>query len=236
MEVLFNLFLIFIVIIAMGLFIAFSPVLFTAELAVITRSEDSQRDVVFLVAGVATPIILITVASFLFLNPSQSYAIQSPFKLSSLTLAPLLDLFVGIIFVVSSRLWLRSSDELKIRALKKNKKGSFISKITSPAALYWFGFIKMIMSITSLATILLAIRLIKSSIDGVILQVIAILVLTITAILPFVTIAALERINPRTFSHVKRASDSMALWDYRRISANIVFVGGCLLIALGLFS
>lgn len=220
----------------LAMVVAFSPVLFATELAVITRSKNAYWNVFFLIAGILAAVLFLSSLFLLFIDPAKSFEIDLPSFRSVVIVAPLVNIVAGCVCILFA-LRIRSNLDKEVVIVKKPKKSKFsVEKLDSPGVLFWFGFFKMLLSITSVTAILLAVRYIKSSFDAGMLQWLLLLILVSASVLPFVYIAVLHKIKPDSFSKIQQTSDTIATLNYRIFFANLLFIFGTLLVAIGLFS
>ena len=136
---------------------------------------------------------------------------------------PLIDILIGTLLLVLGTKLLKPKIVSKPSRLSSD---SFLS----PKPLFVFGLLKMGTSLSSIAAILLAGRVIKTYLNNDTQQAVAALYLFIVSILPFIGIAALGKINPRLFNKVQSFFNQVTSLNWRRYFALGALVFGTALI------
>lgn len=211
-----------------GLFVAFSPVLIATELAVISRPQSSLGHVIALVAGIATPIIALVLLAALFLDPYQEVDMKIAQLRLSINVAPLVNMFAGIL-LIGLGLWLNQRPTDRPKRVKRFS----VDKLVTKTSLYWFGLLRMLLSLTSIAVLLVAMRYIKTNITNNVMQMVLSLVLIGIVLLPFVGIILLHVKDPSRFVRIQQATTAMSRINYQKLLANACSVTGVLLILIG---
>jgi len=206
----------------LGVIVAFSPILVVTELTVLTRSKQPARHIVAFILGIATAIgllLFIAITSIFSIDPG--YVIVLPSVHEIIRAAPLADLLIGILLLVTG---------IRMYRTKVSAKNSAPSSDKSPGtkSLFWFGFLKMVTSLSSITAILLATRLIKTSVPEGTIQWIAVVWLIGISLLPFIVIAVLQNRKPASFAKIQRVSDKATLVNWRSVIAlAFCIIGAC---------
>lgn len=204
----------------LGIIIAFSPTLLITELAVLTRSKRPGLQTLVLITGIASAITLFCLIAVLFVDPSHSIRIPSTREI--VRNVPVLDGIVGILLIIISLKLLRPSP----LAVPLSERGKSASINMSSKALYLFGFIKTATSLSTIAAILVAARLIKTSLSTSGLQFMAVVWLIAFAILPFVLIIILRNGKPEVFHKLQALSDRAASLNWRKLASIVLLLLG----------
>lgn len=211
----------------LGIIVSFSPTLIITEIAVLTRSKKPFIDSVALIAGIAVPVLILTMLAFFFANPDKTYDLPSTKEIVGSI--PILDIIIGIVLLFAgARLYKPKSK--KVEKTKEFKP----EKLFSTKALFWFGLIKMSTSLSSLAAILIGVRYIKSLLtDDVVAQTVALIWLVAVSIFPFMLIASIQQYFPKTFMRVKASSDRIVGYNWRLVASVIMILAGIIFIITG---
>ncbi|MGB4758684.1 MAG: hypothetical protein WBP26_01380 [Candidatus Saccharimonadales bacterium] len=220
----------FLLMIVLGFVIAFSPSLFFMELAILTRAKHAFRQTIVFLCGIATPIVVLVTLGIFFFDPSKSYDLSLPSLSTILSATPILTICVGLASIFCGIHMLKRSTADIGAAHKQNP-----TQLRS-GMLYWFGCLRMSLSISSLAALLLGIRIIKTMLPGASMQTLGFLWLIAMAMLPFVAIMALYFLWPAKFRLIQNASDYAARFDYRRVLSYILIIIGLLLVLVALLT
>lgn len=209
----------------LGTIIAFSPTLVVTELAILTKSKTPLVHTIAFIAGVALPVILISIFAITSVNPNQD--IEIPSTTEVVRLIPIIDIIIASIFIYSG---------IKLKSSKPKSSKLKPDKMLSTKTLFWFGALKMATSLSSLAAIVLAAQFLKSTTSQSSQQIFGLAWLVVAAILPFVIIAYLKTFKPARFDSIQRYSDKISDFDWRSIIAITLIIGGIGLMVFGIIN
>lgn len=230
MEVLSVLIVSFVLIALLGVVVAFSPTLVVTELAVLTRSKQPVLHTVAFIAGIAVAVTIFCLAATLFVDPAKD--IDIPNTREVLGRVPLMDIIIGVLLLAAGRHFLKTpSPTVEVEAKKFKPE-----RLLSARTLFWFGFLKMATSLSSIAAILVASRFIKTTLDQGSLQFAAIVWLITISILPFVILVTLQQYRPEIFQRIQAASDRATGLNWRRIIAWTLIVAGAYFLVGGVIN
>jgi hypothetical protein len=211
----------------LGIIVAFSPTLVITELTILTRSKNAVLQTIAFIAGIALAVTLFCLVAMVFVEPSKQITLPSTRDVVSSV--PILDVLIGIVLLVAAFRVLRPNPKPTAKSL-----GFKPEKLLSTKTLFWFGFIKMATSLSSIAAILLASRFIMTSVGTGTLQVASVLWLIAVTIFPFVLILLLKQYRPTSFAKIQNASDRAVNLNWRRVIAFVLAVVGCYFVLSGL--
>jgi hypothetical protein len=213
-----------IVLLFLGLIVAFSPTIVFTELAVILKSKRPILASIALIAGVGVALISLVIISIIIFNPSQQIDIPSTREV--LKLVPLLDIVAGILLIWGSRRY----------SVNKQTKSGTSGNVLGPKSLFWFGLIKMLTSLSTLGAIIIAVRLLETHVASGFWLIIATAWLLIVAMLPFVILVLIKLFKPEKLIKLENASKKMDTINWRQLFSKLMLWLGILLIVYGLFS
>ncbi len=213
---------------ALGIIIAFSPTLIIAEIAILTRAKNPVIPTVLLITGIAASVALFGLVTLLFLDPANEIAIPSTREV--LGTIPIADILVGILLAVGGIKLLRPDPGQQSTNARK------LEFSMSSKAVFWFGFIKMSTSLSSLAAIIIASRYIKTYYAGEPIQFAALFWLIAIAVAPFALLVAAKLYRPQLFGKIQSASDRVNKLDWRRLIAGAMLLGSISFLLLGVRS
>lgn len=225
-ELLIFLVLSFIVLALLGIVIAFSPTLFVTEIAVLTRSKEPFYHTLFLILGIASSVTMISLLALLCIDPRAEIVLPSSNEL--LSMIPLTDILIGILLLFTGLRLLRPPGE----HTKSTK--TYSQYVASPKTLFWFGFIKMSTSLSSLAAIIFASRFIKTYYSFNTAQFAAVLWLVAISLLPFILLIVAKQYRPQIFSKIQHSSDRATTFNWRRIIAGVVLLASIWFMVIGI--
>ncbi len=203
----------------LGIIIAFSPTLFITELAILTRSKRPLIQSIAFITGISLAVLLFCIVALLLFDPAKQLTIPSTREVIHST--PAADMIVGVLLLVFGVKLLRPKvSEDSLSQQHSPKAGTLLST----KALFWFGFIKMATSLSSIAAIILATRFIMTSVATGGMRAASVAWLVVVAVFPFVLILLWQQYWPERFAKVQRVSDRVVGVNWRRVIA-ITMVG-----------
>jgi hypothetical protein len=211
----------------LGVLLAFSPTILITELAILTKSKNPAWLSLFLIAGVATPIVVFSLLAFWFIDPNAR--IYVPETRHILQIFPLLDFIIGTLFIVAG-----------IRIRKSNNPPANVAKpkvpltIFTPKKIFLFGLVRTITRLSGLAAILLAGQLLKKNSDGP-YAVLGIAWLAAVALSPMVVLLFMQHTHSKSFAKIANYSEQVASIHWRNIISTGLIICGCLFILYGVF-
>lgn len=226
MEETFTLVLGLVIVAILGLVVAFSPTLVITELAIMTRSKKPIAHGIAMASGIALATGICALVAIAVIGPEYDTFLK--FREKPLQLNPLIDTVVGLLLVLAGVQMLRQ------RAT--GNKPSFIKaeKLVTSSTVFWFGFLKMATSLSSVGATWLAVRLVMSHTHSPTLQTLLIAWLIAVAMVPFLYIVYLKAYKPSSFDKIQQLSDRMVALNWRRIFAWVLVASGMFLVAQGL--
>lgn len=210
----------------MGIVIAFSPTLVVTELTILTRSKKPVLQSIAFIMGIALAVTLFCLVALVLIDPNKDINVPSTREI--IRGIPLTDIVVGIILIVVSRRIARPNSKPKVKEHRFKPE-----KLLSTRTLFWFGFIKMATSLSSIAAIILAAQFINTSVNGGTLRLASVLWLIAVALFPFVLILLLKQYRPLTFGKIQSASDWAINLNWRRVIAIALLASGGYFIIIG---
>ena len=213
----------------LGIVVAFSPTIVMTELAIIAKSKNPLVASLALIGGVTSAIVLLVALWLFAIDPYQE--IRIPTTRDVLLVAPVLDIFAGIALIWGSKKLIANRDS-QDKSVTSDKTHDTIR----PISIYWFSFLKMITSLSTIGATLLAVRLLKSNVDGGIWLILATLWLLVVAIAPFLYLLLLRITKPDKFNSVISATKKFEGIDWRLIISRLMLWCGIFLIVFGLYS
>ena len=211
---------------ALGIVIAFSPTLVITELTILTRSKSPVVQSTAFIAGIGLAVSLFSLGALLLINPSNQITLPSTHDI--IKSLPIADILAGsmLIFVSTRLLQAKLNETVRKHSFNPNK-------LLTAKALFWFGFIKMGTSLSSIAAIILAARYIMTSQHAGTLQFASVLWLTAVAVLPFILILLLQQYRPESFTKIQNVSDRALSLNWRRLVAFVFAAAGCYFVLAG---
>lgn len=215
-----------IVLALLGIIIAFSPTLLLTELAILTRSKQPFFHTLFLILGIAVSVTLISLLALFFIDPHNEIVIPS--KSNLLGSVPIADIVVGILLAILGMRLLRVTPETETTPT------SPVEFTMSNKTLFWFGFIKMSTSLSSLVAIIFASRIIKTYYTFNTAQFAAAVWLICISIVPFVLLILAKLYRPQLFGKIQHTSDKVSTLNWRRIFAGTILLASIWFMIIGL--
>ncbi|MDN5275839.1 MAG: hypothetical protein JWN33_488 [Candidatus Saccharibacteria bacterium] len=220
-----NVILTLLAMIGLGIIIAFSPALFAAEIAVLSHLKEGRRQAVVLIIGSITPIMILAGLGVLIISPRTQQAVIA--SATTQQLFHWFDFALGLVLIIIGVVSLYS---MRRRLTKKTLK-----KVSQPFKNDWFafsfGFIRMMSNISSLAALLLALRLIKENLDSTILETFALALLLATTIAPYIALIYAKKHKPHRYELFERGSNKLLALDSRFVVSYPSLVIGVLLVS-----
>ena len=212
----------------LGIIIAFSPTLIITEVAILTRTKKPLVPTTLLIAGIALSVTVFSLITILFIDPTKEIAIPSTREI--LQLIPVIDMLIGLLLAIAGIKLLRPVHEAAEFSERR------LEYTMSHKTVFWFGFIKMSTSLSSIAAILFASRYIKTYYSDEPVQIAALLWVIVIAVLPFVLLVAAKLYRPQMFGKIQNASDRVNKLDWRRLIAGAMLLGSISFLLLGVRS
>jgi hypothetical protein len=210
----------------LGVVIAFSPTLMLTLIAILTRSKKPFLDSLFLIAGIGLSVTIFSIGTMLFVDPAK--VIELPSTTDVLGRVPLVDIIAGILLLVVGLRLLRPTNDKRQNSQKSSE------YTMNPKTLFWFGFIKMSTSLSSVAAIIIASRFIKTYYTFNTAQFAAILWLVCISLSPFLLLIAAKKYRPQLFKKIQNASDRVSTLDWRRLLAGVVLIASISFLMIGM--
>lgn len=213
------------IIAVLGIVIAFSPTLFITELAILTRSKRPVIQSIAFITGISLAVLLFCVVALVLIEPTHQFTVPSTREI--IRSVPLADMVAGVLLLVVGTKLLQPA----IIETKAPKQQSLGAELFKTKTLFWFGFIKMATSLSSIAAIILATRFIMTSVATGGMRAASVAWLVVVAVFPFVLILLWQQYWPERFAKIQRASDRAIGVNWRRILAiAMVATGGYFII------
>jgi hypothetical protein len=208
-----NFIVIFLELTFLGLFVAFNPLLLVSELAIILKSKRPILNAIVLVAGIATPLILLAIIGGLIFNDSTSI---NAFDIN-IHLSPLLNIIIGFILVLIG---------LRMRFFPKpvTRKKLQASDL-SVASLYGFAFFRSALSFSSIIGIVTATKIIKDATDNYIVVLLGLLWTISVGMIPFFGMIGFSLKRPDSIKSLERRIDPFMNRSYKPLA-----IWGCILL------
>ncbi len=208
-----NFIVIFLELTFLGLFVAFNPLLLASELAIILKSRRPILNAVVLVAGIATPLVLLAIVGGLIFNESTQV---NAFNIK-LDLSPLLNIMIGFILVlVGLRLHFFPKPPSEKR-LQANE--------LSVGSLYGFAFFRSALSFSSIIGIITATKIIKDATDNYVLVLLGLFWTISVGMIPFFGMIGFSLKRPASIRNLEHRIDPLINRSYKPLVAL-----GCILL------
>lgn len=214
--------------IGLGIVASFSPMLYAGELASLTQSKRPVYQTAVLLAGILTPILIIATLFMLFVNPTQPTPLDGlgddHFNFRAL---PWFDIIIGLLLTTAGIVYLIVRRNMAPKRLAD--KSHFVN---NTATLYWFGLTKTLISVSGLAALLLAIKIIKQASPIVLFQFSFLPFLIAGSLLPYGALLLIHLYVPDVFRRIQGGSDRLMHADYHKLLGTILLGIGIYFLAL----
>lgn len=227
MEQLAALILVILALTILGMIVAFSPTLVVTEVTVLLKSKNPFWHTVALISGISVAIVIFSIVATVVTDPSQSISI--PHRERSIKTLPFIDFILGSALIFLGVKYLNRPKRIKHNPRFKPE------NLLSTKTLFWFGLVKMFTSISSIFAIILAARIVKSSLGHSATQFVAISWLIVVSLLPFILIAAAKVYRPELFMLLQENYKRLAPKNLRKFVCILAIFAGVLLIASAIF-
>lgn len=211
------------VLLFLGLIVAFSPTIVFTELAVILKSKRPVLASIALIAGVGVALLSLIVIGLLIFNPGQQVNIPSTREV--LRLVPILDIIAGVLLVWGGN---KYTNKTKDKSPSKTSLGI--------KSLFLFGLIKMATSLSTLGAIIIAVRVLETHIGDSFWLILAVAWLLVVAMLPFVILVLIKLFKPEKLTKLEVASRKIDTINWRQLLSKLMIWTGILLMIYGLYS
>lgn len=212
----------------LGILLAFSPTVVITELAILSKSKKPIEHTIFLMLGVAIPIVIMTALAFFLVDPDAEYSV--PQTRHILELLPFLNVIIGALFIIAG-LRIGGRGKKATEPMKQEKTATILNS----KKLFWFGFIRTATRLTGIAAILMAAQLLKRNYESGVFTFVGIAWFAVVALAPLIVLLIMQRLNSRTLQRINTYSERVASISWRRVAANILLVAGIAFIIYGLF-
>ncbi len=203
----------------LGIFVAFNPLLLVSELAIILKSKRPLLNSIILIAGVATPLIIIAiVGGFVFNENTQVRSFSHDIRLS-----PILNIIFGVILVLVG---------LRLRFFPKTSNPKKLDSVNmSGISLFWFAFFRSALSFTSIIGIVAATKIIKDMTDNYLVVLLGLFWTICVGMIPFLGMIGYSIKRPETIKNIEERIDPLMNRSYKPI-----LIWGCLILGFYLLS
>jgi len=210
----------------LGVILGLSPTLLLTYVLLLTKSQRPIWLSIFLIAGVATPILTLSLLSFWFIDPTAQ--IEVPKVRQIITIVPVIDIIIGTVLMFFG---IRMLKELYASPSDKPYKAQ--SMVFTPKNVYFYGVVRTITRVSALGIMLVAGQLINKKSDGP-YAAIGILWLACVALAPLVGLLILSQKDAKVLHRLQRLSDGLSGKTWQACIASALIFGGALLAIYGI--
>jgi hypothetical protein len=180
-----------ILVLFLGLLIAFNPSLIVINLLLVLESRRPIRDTMILIAGVILPLIIIFLIAVFWLKPDSSFQLRG--SLPDIKIPPLIDIIFGLGLLVY--VWRR------LHAKPNPQKPSAISArakrmLVNPGSIFSFGFIRSGLSASSLLAVLMIAKTMIVNQTRPLVALLSVILAFVIGIAPLLVAPYLYKYNP----------------------------------------
>jgi hypothetical protein len=188
----------------LGLLIAFNPSLIVINLLLVLESKRPIRDSLILIAGVILPLVVILLAVVFWLKPDSTFQIRD--SLPDIKLPPLIDILFGfgLLVYVARRLARKPEPERPSAVAGKAKR-----MLVSPGSIFSFGFIRSGLSLTSLLAILMIAKTMVVNQAGAVMAFLAVTLAFAIGVAPLLAAPYLYKYNPSALNKARARIDKL---------------------------
>jgi len=205
----------------LGVLIAFSPMIVILNLVVVLKSARPVRNCLILIAGVATPLILVALLALALIDPSQEISLRGIGEKISLPAGINLLFGFWLLFVAFKRLSQRHVAPKPSNLLKMPT-----SVPEKPSALFIFAFIKSTLSVTNLFAIFVVAKVLITSHSPSIVGFFAFLWVLLIGIMPFLTTLYLYFFKKQSLDQLSKRTEALLAINIQRTLTIVLFVVG----------
>ncbi len=221
---LFNFIIIFIELTFLGLLVAFNPLLLVSELAIILKSKRPLLNAIVLIAGIATPLVLLAIVGGLIFDESTEIR---TFNIN-IHLSPLLNIVIGFILVLIG---------LRLQFFPKPAKTKRLqAHQLSLGSLYGFAFFRSALSFSSIIGIITATKIIKDATDNYIVVLLGLFWTISIGMIPFLGMIGFSMKRPDSIKSLESRIDPLMNRSYKPVAIWGCILLGSYLIVIGISS
>lgn len=214
-------------IIFLGVLVAFNPMLIAVDILLVLRTKRPILNTAILTAGFMSSIVLLFVVAISVIDQDTQISVG---KLrGSLEIPPLVDIIAGALLLgLAVKRQVRPQSD----ALSSNRKGFKIPE--RPSQLFVFGFAKASLSITNLFAVLILAKMAAINNWDPIVGFMAVTFLLLIGIVPLATVAYYRQFKHKSLASIDKRINTIMSRDTRALITYILAAAGIIFIANGL--